>query len=78
MEHFSTTTTEEREIEVSNVVMIQDELTDVKDYAVIITEPSEDEDFLTGEVVFEAQFENPEDSEAFYKLLKKSNIVTVG
>lgn len=77
MEHFSTTA-EGRKIEVSNVVMIQDKLTDIKDNAVMVTEPTEGEDFLTGDVLFEAQFENSEDSEAFYMLLKKANIVTVG
>ena len=77
MEHFSTTV-DGSEVEISNVVMIQDEITDLKQNAVMITEPQEGENFLTGDVLFEAQFENPEDSEAFYKLMKKAKIVSVG
>jgi hypothetical protein len=77
MEHFSATV-EGNEVEISNVVMIQDEATDLKQNAVMITDPQDGETFLTGDVLFEAQFENPEDSEAFYKLMKKAKIVTVG
>ena len=77
MEHFSATV-EDKKIEISNVVMIQDELTDVKHDTVMITEPIGDEDFLTGEVLFEAQFENPEDAEAFYELLRLATITAIG
>ena len=77
MEHFSATV-EGSKIEISNVVMIQDDDTDIKHNAVMITEPQEGENFLTGDVLFEAQFDNPEDSEAFYKLMKKAQIVSVG
>lgn len=77
MEHFSATV-EDRTVEISNVVMIQDELTGVKHNTVMITEPIEDEDFLTGEVLFEAQFENPEDADTFYELLRLATITTIG
>ncbi len=74
MEHFSATV-DDKIIEISNVVMIQNEL---KDNTVMITEPAEGEDFLTGDVLFEAQFENQEDSDAFYELLRKATIVELG
>jgi len=77
MIHFSATV-DDREVEVSNVRMIQDELTDAKDNTVMITEPIESEDFLTGEVLFEAQFENPEEADAFYALMQKATITTIG
>lgn len=77
MEHFSTTL-DERVIEISNVVMIQDEVTGVKDNTVMITEPDEGEDFLTGDVLFEAIFESPEDSDSFYELLRRASIITIG
>jgi len=77
MGHFSATV-EDREIAISNVVIIQDELTDVKENTIMITEPAAGEDFLTGEVLFEAKFDSPEDADAFYALMEKATITTVG
>jgi hypothetical protein len=76
MEHFSTTT-DGRKIAIGNVVMIQDLGEDVKDYVVMITEPEEGEDFLTGDSLFEAKFEHQEDAANFYELLKEASI-TIG
>ena len=77
MEHFQTTV-DGREVVVSNVVMIQDELTDIKENAVMVVEPEEGEDFLTGEVLFEAKFKNTDDADTFYELMQKAELTSVG
>ena len=77
MIHFSRTV-EGSDIEISNVTMIEDDISASQSNAVIITAPEEGENFLEGDVLFEAQFDNPEDSEAFYELLKKSKITAIG
>jgi len=74
MEHFNAVV-EDREIEISNVLMINDE---TKDNTVIIAETDAEQEFLTGDILFEAQFDNPEDSEKFYKMLQKAKIVSIG
>lgn len=77
MEHFSTTV-DGKNIKIGNVVMIQDEVTGVKDHVIMITEPGDGEDFLTGDVLFEAKFEHQRDAEYFYELLKEAKITTIG
>lgn len=78
MEHFSTTTKDGKTVAVSNVVMIKNETTDEKENVVMIVNPEEGEDNLTGEILFEAVFDDNDDSDAFYELLAKANLVTVG
>lgn len=77
MEHFSKSV-DGREVCISNVVIIQDELTDKKTRSVMIAEPEDGEDFLTGEVLFEANFEDPDDADAFYELMQKAKLSSVG
>lgn len=76
MEHFSVII-DGRECQVVNTIMIPDEVTDVKENVVMITEPVEDESFLTGDVLFEAKFADPQLANDFYELLRKAEVVEI-
>ena len=66
-----------KEVCISNVVFIQDELTDKKESTVMVVEPDDGEDFLTGDVLFEAKFEDPDDADAFYELMQKAELTSI-
>lgn len=76
MEHFSVVI-DGRECQVVNTTMIPDEVTGVKENVVMITEPVEEETFLTGDVLFEAKFANPDLANDFYELLRKAEVIEI-
>jgi len=66
-----------RELQVVNVTMIPNEITDELENVVMITEPVEGENFLTGDVLFEAKFADKDKAYSFYELLREAEIVEI-
>ena len=77
MEYFSTIVNG-REVYVSNVIIIQDNITSKTENTVMVVDAEDGEDFLTGEVLFEATFENPDDADVFYELIKRNQLTSIG
>jgi hypothetical protein len=63
----------DEEIEIGVLVTNVNESTDEKTYSVIVTE-KEEPNFIDCFPVFEAKFENSNDADAFFELMKKATI----
>ena len=72
---FLKTTMGGTEVEIVNTMIVEDEICNTKSHCVLAVDKEEDEHWVDGDIVFEARFDNPEDAQELYELLRRAQSI---